>query len=339
MLRENSKRYTQGVVRRIPFTWLRKLSTTPIVAPLYHLVSDETNQLTKNLFLHRGVQQFRDDIDFFKKHFNPIDLDQIVEHVRHGAVLPPKSFFLSFDDGMREIHDIVAPILSDAKVPATFFLCPDLIDNHEMMYRNKASLVIDWIQQSPGFPNATRDLFRENDLVTEDVVGSIKSIRYRSRNLFDLIAESLGKSIKGFLEEREPYVTTQQVRDLLSAGFRVGAHSMNHPRYAELEVAEQLQQTRDSVRSLSDRFAFDCNAFAFPFSEVGVPQKFFDEVMKDEVYTAVFGTRGIVKDKIPNLFQRFSVEAHPPERDIGKALVEEYARAASQVFDKAPTDR
>ena len=53
--------------------------------------------------------------------------------------------FLSFDDGLREVYTIIAPILKERGLPATFFITTDFIDNKKLFYRNKASLLIEAI--------------------------------------------------------------------------------------------------------------------------------------------------------------------------------------------------
>ena len=45
---------------------------------------------------------------------------------------------------------------------------------------------------------------------------------------------------------------SEQVIELLKLGHAVGAHSIDHPRYADLSLEEQLHQTRDQ-RQICER--------------------------------------------------------------------------------------
>jgi len=67
--------------------------------------------------------------------------------LKNGQPLTRQSFFLSFDDGLREPLDIIAPILKQKGVPATFFVNTATLDNLEMLYRHKASLLVDHVRR------------------------------------------------------------------------------------------------------------------------------------------------------------------------------------------------
>ena len=55
-----------------------------------------------------------------------ISLRRAVEHLAHGAPLPPRTLVLTFDDGYRSVHDEAFPLLRDLGMSATVFLtCGD----------------------------------------------------------------------------------------------------------------------------------------------------------------------------------------------------------------------
>ena len=76
----------------------------------------------------------------------------VIAWVRGETILPPNSFLLTFDDGFREIYDIIAPILLDKGIPATFFISSGFLDNRELCYQHKASLLVEKVRNgiSPG---------------------------------------------------------------------------------------------------------------------------------------------------------------------------------------------
>ena len=77
----------------------------------YHMVDDTECIHTKHLYTHKILSQFIDDLEYIVKNFHLIDLPILLSHVKHNEPLPKKAFFLSFDDGFRQMHDLVAPIL------------------------------------------------------------------------------------------------------------------------------------------------------------------------------------------------------------------------------------
>ena len=54
-------------------------------------------------------------------------------------------FHLAFNDGWREFHGFIAPVLLDKGIPATCFLNSALIDNKELFYRFRSNLSIERI--------------------------------------------------------------------------------------------------------------------------------------------------------------------------------------------------
>ena len=113
------------------------------VFPIYHMISDEDVSYVKHLYSYKNVKSFTADLDFFLKYYKPIDLTTLLISVKEKTELPKHSFLISFDDGFKELYDIVVPILKQKGIPATFFINKCFIDNKEMFYRNKASLLIE----------------------------------------------------------------------------------------------------------------------------------------------------------------------------------------------------
>ena len=100
-----------------------------LVAPVYHAVTDKWPLYLRGAPGIKNVAEFEADLDWLLQHFNPIGLDVLIDAARTGKTLPSRALFLSFDDGHRELADVVAPILEQKGVPATFFLCTSLLDN------------------------------------------------------------------------------------------------------------------------------------------------------------------------------------------------------------------
>src|SRR5262245_56269169 len=107
---------------RIPIEWMRTFSGVPLVIPYYHLVSDISVPHVSHLYRFRTIAEFTSDVEFLLRRFEPVTLNDIVEALNGTRILSRASFHLTFDDGFREMQDIVAPILQRAGVPATFFL-------------------------------------------------------------------------------------------------------------------------------------------------------------------------------------------------------------------------
>jgi peptidoglycan/xylan/chitin deacetylase (PgdA/CDA1 family) len=225
-----------------------------------------------------------------------------------GKTLPQKSFHLSFDDGFRECHDIIAPILIRHGVQATFFICSAFLDNRNMFFRNKISLLIDQFSNTlTKIQDQTiRTLFTTQGLTYRSFPQAISQISSARAELVDTVAEILDFDFANYLNQKKPYLSSEQVDTLIAKGFTVGGHSVDHALYRNLSFDEQLRQTRECMANLSSRFSISCKAFAFPHTDTGVTQVFFRNAAKN--IDIFFGTSRMKKDNNPFVLQRFSLE-------------------------------
>jgi peptidoglycan/xylan/chitin deacetylase (PgdA/CDA1 family) len=320
-------RLASAMFSRLPSRLLKSLvEVNPIIA-YYHIVSDDDVPHVKHLYPIRSVDQFRKDIETFLSLYKPITLDSLVESIRGGRPLAANSFLLTFDDGFREIYDVIAPILLSKGVPATFFLCSAFLDNLGMAHHNKISLLLDYlVRLKTEIPRKViGDILRHHGIESSDIRSSLLSIDYRKKDAVDKIAAIVGCDFNSYLSAAIPYVTSGQVRKLINNGFSIGAHSIDHPLYAALSIDEQLDQTRTSVRLIRDRFLVPYSAFAFPHGDSGVSERFFQKIFELGAVDVSFGTRGILKDAFPRHFQRFSMEydSAPTKKILGR----HYARS------------
>ncbi len=128
--------------------WVRPLSKVSLVVPYYHMVSDTMVPHVSHLYRFRTTAEFTADVEFLLRHFEPVTLSDIVDALNGTRSLGRSCFHLTFDDGFREMHDIVAPILHRAGVPATFFLNTAFLDGGGLAHHNALSVLLDRLQSS-----------------------------------------------------------------------------------------------------------------------------------------------------------------------------------------------
>src|SRR5690554_2858642 len=105
-----------------------------IIPIYYHLVSNAKNPLVENLYTFKDEASFRRDLEALIKRYRVLDLEDI--RAKRGGVV------LTFDDGFAECYHTIFPILKQYNLPAFFFLNNDFLDNRDMFYRAKISLII-----------------------------------------------------------------------------------------------------------------------------------------------------------------------------------------------------
>ncbi len=311
---------------RIPLSFLGMLTNTDLIIPYYHMVSDEEVLHVKHLYGYKTVREFRGDMDFLLKNYAPVGLPEVLDHMRGARPLPEKAFLLTFDDGFREMSDIVAPILLEKGISATFFVNSAFTDNKELCYLNKASLLAEHVQRnaSKGLERQLTEILRSALSASCTVTSDILSVRYGQRSVIDELAQICEVDFGEYLARNRPYLTSGQIRRLIERGFHFGAHSIDHPLYANLSLEEQLRQTVESLRFVRETFRLNYGAFAFPHSDHAVSREFFRRLSESGLIDLSFGTAGLLKDGISTHLQRFSLEK--PIEGAGRIVAFQHVR-------------
>jgi peptidoglycan/xylan/chitin deacetylase (PgdA/CDA1 family) len=299
---------------RLSLGWGCSLSGVPLLVPYYHMVSDAPVPHVSPLYRFRTIAEFTADLECLARHFQPVTLNDIVDHLNGVRPLGRRCFHLTFDDGFREMYDVVAPILRRAGVPATFFVNTAFLDCGGIAHYNALSVLLDRLESlGSAISAASRqrlDAMLQPPAGNEDT--SLRklmlSLRHAQRPLVDALADVLDIDLDEYVRDRRPYLSSEQIGTLLQNGFTIGAHSHEHPRYTDLSLTEQIEQTRKSVEFIEQRFAVKPKAFAFPHSADGVGPAFFKAVFDESLLDVSFGTGGLVPPVHRRNIDRFSME-------------------------------
>lgn len=292
---------------------LIRVTRQNIIVPLYHVISDVCPLHIRNLFYIRDTEDFINDIDFLLKYYHPVSLQELIEITKKGKPAGENICHLTFDDGLTEMESVVAPILKQKGVPATFFINTAFLDNKDIFFRYKASLILTRLQNTPLNKMEKKKICY---LLTERVSGCknltkrILNVRYANRQILDEIASLLKIDFSVYLQNKKPYLSSGQVQNLLDMGFAIGAHSIDHPEYYMMNDNERIKQTKGSMEQLVQRFGLKYRAFAFPFTDYMVSKNFFDIVYDrdDPILDISFGTAGLKNDDFSRNIQRLPVE-------------------------------
>ncbi|SFE92721.1 Polysaccharide deacetylase [Chitinophaga sp. CF118] len=297
-----------GAVRLLPMKMLRNKHTGALLLPYHHLVSDKEVPHIKHLYPFKGTRAFEQDLDYLLKHFIPVTLQDVITCLKAGQPLPERSFLLTFDDGLREVTENIAPLLIKKGVPAAFFLNSAFLDNKNLFYKFKISLIIESLMTGNHSEATLNKLAETMGAPVNELVAAMRSISYNNQHLAEKAGIILGLSFEDYLWEQRPFMTLDEVGALVKQGFAIGGHSVDHPYYTQLTLEEQLAQTRESVDFLTTRFNLSYRAFAFPHSDAGVSRTFFETLLNTSELDIILGTANHKKDISPFILHRFNCE-------------------------------
>jgi len=295
---------------------LALLTNQRIIFPFYHAVSDLSPVHLKHLYKVRSVGKFSNDLDFLLKHYTPVSIHDVYDHLKGFRKLPTNAFFISFDDGLSEFKQFAWPVLKQKGIPVALFVNPGFIDNDELFFRFKASILIEHIRtnkKSKLLSDAT-DLLGSMVNSVNDLESFVRGINYPQQAFLNNLAEYFQIDFAAYKKEYKPYLTKYELVTLKQEGVFIGAHSMDHPLFHQLPEMEQINQLLTSVNWVKSTLNPEISSFSFPFTDFGMPAIFWNKIA-DKV-DITWGTAGMKNEQIKSHLQRIPIEDYYASMDV-----------------------
>ncbi len=313
-----------GVIIRLaklfPLYLLNK-SHNKIFLPFYHTVKTE-HKLTKHLFNNPTENKFKNDMYFMLNNYKSISLKKILDSPDVHPSKFKNRFHLTFDDGFTDNYYIAMNFLKQNEIDATFFIVKDFLDNKNMFYRNKASLIIDKlsVNKSMKFYDEVKDYMISENLYFSSMKESLLKIKYIDKKHLDEIAKVCLIDFDEYLAIKKPYMTSEQINKLIDHGFSIGAHSVDHRLLQELSEKDQKYQVSNSIKFIQNRFGINYKAFAAPFNDRNLKKSFIENLLSENIIDVFFGTQGLRRDTISRSYPRLSMAGGNAKINIKKVL-------------------
>lgn len=288
----------------IPFTATFPL---PYVIPVYHVVSNDYLPHLKHIINYKNTKEFEKDLDDLSKLFHFVEWDFFKDnfHIKNNKPYA----LLTFDDGLSQFREVIIPILLRKGIYAINFINPAFIDNKDMMFRLKTSLLIDKIKSNNKFVrDEMKSYLHLNTNSAEEAIRKIKAIKYENQNRLNDLAHYLNVDFEEFVSKEKIYLNRHDLDFAKSNGFGIAAHSWDHPYLADLPLDSQLSTVKKSINYMIDHHYTD-NCFSFPFTDYNLKKEFFEKMFAHNTSLQIsFGTAGVKQDCITNNLQRIPME-------------------------------
>ena len=91
-----------------------------------------------------------------------------------------------------------------------------------------------------------------------------------------------------FLTEKKPYLTSQEIKQLLKLGFEIGSHTSNHLFLDRVSSEDLVREVFESCKRLSDKFSYNIDTISYPFGKR--PLKKYEELLRSsQLLTCMLG--------------------------------------------------
>ena len=192
---------------------------------------------------------FARSLAFFRRHYNVVSLEQVLQARRSGAPLPPRAMLLTFDDGWADNVDHALPELRKAGMPALMFVVADAVGRRQPFWQER--LIAAWRRGTVGVREIAA---RMPDADTEENGGAdgMPALRRLIARLEGLPAperEDVLAPFEAALDDGlQHMVDARQLLALRDGGVALGLHGKSHVRMTEAtDLDAQLDGARQAL--------------------------------------------------------------------------------------------
>ncbi|MDB5936849.1 MAG: polysaccharide deacetylase family protein [Massilia sp.] len=208
--------------------------------------------------------EFDRDLRRIASMFNVIPLLDAVRHSAAGT-LPPRAACITFDDGYADNAEVALPVLQRHRLPATFFIATGFLNGGRMWNDSIIELVrrapdgaLDFNAFGLGIHPVTS--VAERQAAIKALIGQLKYLPMGERlHLVNRLVDAVGIALPTNL-----MMTTSQVLQLHLSGMGIGAHTVNHPILASIDLATARAEIAQGKQALEDMIGQKVPLFAYP---------------------------------------------------------------------------
>jgi peptidoglycan/xylan/chitin deacetylase (PgdA/CDA1 family) len=255
--------WTAAIGWRLPFANL--LSPRDPVVLMYHGIPPHAEGSWLD------AESFEDHIRFLKRNFDIVSPNQIGIRRRRGSRV---CACLTFDDGLRNNAEVVAPILRRHGIPALFFVSSrHARTGHYLWFTYLRMLAQHFNGNGFRFRGRFMDMSPlQRKLTMARLASFLLDMKPHPAAMYQAIEEEL-PSLGDFVSPSEindhgAGMTIEQVAELSSQGlFHFGVHTVDHPLLTKCEEAEALHQILDNKIWLEQATNHPCDVIAYPMQD------------------------------------------------------------------------
>ena len=263
------------------------MSQSKCLAVMYHYVRD------RNCGPEDGIQgltsaEFEAQIDALSADLTPIDWTTFVGWRNGETIIPDASLLLTFDDGLSDHAEVVAPILESHSLHGIFFVSTAVLVHQRMDTAHQIHLLIsrlgdralsisvdEWLSANePAVRLETSADSTEAQRVYHYESPQRAELKYLLTRLLptEIRRKLIDELFEYYVGDNREYASRwymqwDQLADLQGAGHTIGGHSHNHLPYTLLTTAEQSDDMSRCASAITKRLGRRHRPFSYPYGD------------------------------------------------------------------------
>jgi len=204
-----------------------------------------SKNLITSLFFHNPSQRFfKRCIQWLKKNgYFFISIDQLIQYVQNQQEFPKGAVWLSIDDGWKDNIQNIIPVINEYKIPITFFIATDPVENHGIF----------WWTFFEKCKDQLSNYFKSNSL-------DLKNIKEKDR-------KKIIQDLKKRCEKRvsREAMEIEEVKSLAQNPLvTIGSHTIHHAltvNCTDDELEFEIKESKEKLREWTNK---EIKCFSYP---------------------------------------------------------------------------
>ncbi len=265
--------------------YLRQRATGFPAVVTYHGVLPEAYpivdpQLDGNLL---SAETLRQQLRHLKAHYDVISPEDFLGYCQGKAALPSRAVLLTCDDGLRNNLTDMLPVLEESNVRCLFFVTgASLAEKATMVWHEQLFLLLLAAPDAfsldlpeAGFRESVQGFSAKRALWWK-LVGLLSACDANRRwQVLDHVRHQFGLPASWDAKYRQNPVLARrwltlrpfELRQLVTAGMSIGAHTTSHPRLSQMSDALVMRELSENRQKLEKVLEQKVWALAYPFGD------------------------------------------------------------------------
>lgn len=246
----------------------RALKANPVTILCYHTLGPDTEEFDAWTVLR--VKDFREQLDFIRKHYEIVSLDDALAD-RRPRKRPPAVF--TFDDGDIGLYTHLLPLVKQEKLPVTIYIATSQIESGQPYWfdqiinglQSAGSFSLDLREQGLKKWNADNKRGEERWAIVSDILETLKTVQPDLRMaLSKEILRQTGEGEHTDFTPLAPLLVSQISELAASEWITIGSHSHCHSLLDQLTPVQISESTERSRALLEEWTGKPVRHFAYP---------------------------------------------------------------------------
>lgn len=210
-------------------------------------------------------------LQFVQKKFNTLSLDELLFNTPQYSSKPFAA--ITFDDGYKDFIQYSIPLLNKYSLPASMFIVTDCIDKGEPTW----TYILDYVFENTkklsindfNFPSLNKDFTKTKWLNDADRISYGKKLKQYLKwipsKVRNAVIEMILLNFNDVKLPGEMMLTWDDIKQIKSAGFGIGSHSITHVTLATVENDDELKyELTGSKKIIKERADIDAEIISYP---------------------------------------------------------------------------